>query len=223
MFFDIIDKGVDIILDRQLDKILEIINKKKTLEERRREFERKAKKYEIDYKGAEVLKTLLDGMDKAKIKIPTFETITLPKDIRVTVPCIHLKSPHANGDTITVPCIHKVVAHPNGHKKFGVNVPCLHLKLKHPNGDKKNVVCTHKPVPLHPSGDRLKLSESSYGKSHNSLLGSKIPVGIKYESPTNAFKIYQDVNETGYKVWTHYVTIKDIIDSTNLQNKLNCG
>jgi hypothetical protein len=48
------------------------------------------------------------------------------------------------------------------------------------------------------------------------LLGSKIPVGIKYESPTNAFKIYQDVNETGYKIWTHYVTIKDIIDSTNL-------
>ena len=80
----------------------------------------------------------------------------------------------------------------------------------------KNVVCTHKPVPRHPNGDRLKLSESSYGKSHNSLLSSKIPVGLKYDSPTNAFKIYRDVNETGHKIWAHYVTIQDVIDSANL-------
>ena len=115
ILFDIIDKGVNILVDRKLDKILNMVQKKKTLEERRKEFENKIKEYEIDYKGAETLSVLLEGMDKAKIKIPTFETFTLPKDIRVTVPCVHMKAPHPRGHTVTVPCVHKVTKHPKGH------------------------------------------------------------------------------------------------------------
>ena len=289
LLFDAIDKGVDILLDRKLDKILEIVSKKKTLEERRKEFEKLIKKYQINYKGAHVLKILLDGMDGAKIKVPTFETLKLPKDLQVTVPCTHLKVPHSNGDTVTVPCTHlkvphsngdtvtvpcthlkvphsngdtvtvpcthKTVKHPNGHLKFGVRVPCVHFKLKHsnghqkkvpcthtpvprhpnghqkkvpcthtpvprhPNGHQKKVPCTHTPVPRHPNGDKIKLSQSNYGKFKNSLLGSKIPIGIKYDSPSNAFKIFQELNQTGHKVWAHYVTIQDFLDSVDLSKQ----
>jgi len=62
----------------------------------------------------------------------------------------------------------------------------------------------------------MKLSESVYGRSHMSLLGSKIPVGIKYDSPANALKTYQEVNTTGHRIWAHYVFIKGIQDSLNL-------
>ena len=286
LLFDVIDKGIDILLDRKLDKILEIVNKKKTLEERRIEFEKRVKKYHINYKGAEVLKILLDGLDDAKIKVPAFKTMNLPKDLKVTVPCTHLKVPHPNGHTVTVPCTHlkvphpnghtvtvpcthlkvphpnghtvtvpcthKAVKHPRGHLKFGVRVPCVHFKLKHPNGHQKKTPCTHPPVPRHsnghqkktpcthppvprhsnghqkktpcthppvpqhPKGDKVNFSQSSYGKFKNSLLGSTIPIGIKYDSPTNAFKTFQELNQTGHKVWAHYVTIQDFIDSVDL-------
>ena len=286
VFFDLVDKGIDMWLDKKLDKVLDIISKKKTVEKRRIEFEKRMKEYSIDYKGYEVLNTIIEGMEKAKFQLPTFETITIPKDLQitipcthlraphpngdtvtipcthlraphpngdtVTIPCTHLRAPHPNGDTVTIPCLHKTVRHPKGHMKFGVKVPCVHMKTKHPkghkkkvpcthkpiprhpngdkinkvcthkpiprhpNGDKINKVCTHKPIPRHPNGDKIKLSQSPYGHFSKSLLGSKIPVGIKYDSPKNAFKTYREVNETGHKVWAHYVTMKEMFDSLNL-------
>ena len=44
IFFDLIDKGIDMWLDSNLDKILNLIGKKRTIEERRIEFEQKIKK-----------------------------------------------------------------------------------------------------------------------------------------------------------------------------------
>ena len=41
MFFDLVDKGFDIWLDGKMDKILNLIGKKKTIEERRIEFEKR--------------------------------------------------------------------------------------------------------------------------------------------------------------------------------------
>jgi len=325
-FFDIIDKGMNILLDRELDKILKIVRKKKTLEERRKEFEGKMKKYEIDYNGAEILNVLLEGMDKAKIQIPSFKTYTLPKDPHVTIPCTHLQIPHPRGHTVTVPCVHlqpphprgdtvtipcthlqiphprghtvtvpckhRVLQHPRGHIKFGVRVPCVHFKARHPKGDKivrpcthrpvrkhpkghnmqrpcthnpvpkhpkgdkivrpcthrpvrkhpkgHNIVrpcthrpvpkhpkgdkiverCIHNPVPKHPKGDRIKMSSTIYRKSNSLLLGAKIPVGITYDSPTNAFKTYREMNATGQKVWSHYLKVKNVLDFVNLPKQV---
>ena len=286
IFFDLIDKGIDVWLDSKLDKILNLIGKKKTIEERRIEFEQKIKNYSIDYKGYEVLNSIVDGMRKAKFQVPTFETITIPKNLRiripcthlqpphpnghsvtvpcthlqpphpnghsVTVPCTHLQPPHPNGHSVTVPCTHQKVRHPNGHLKFGVKVPCLHMTIRHPNGHKKTVpcthklipkhpnghkktvpcthklipkhpnghkiykICTHKPILKHPKGDEIKLSQTSFDKS---LLGSKIPVGIKYDSPENALKTYRELNQTGHKIWSYYVTMKDMFDSLNLSKQ----
>ena len=321
IFFDLVDKGFNMWLDSKLDKVLNFIEKKKTIEEKRIEFEKRIKQYSVDYKGYEVLNTIVDGMEKANFLVPTFETITIPNDFEmtvpcthlkaphpngdsvtvpcthlkaphpngdsvtvpcthlkaphpngdsVTVPCTHLKAPHPNGDSVTVPCTHKVVKHPNGHLKYGVKVPCLHFKIahpnghskrvpcthppvpqhpnghskrvpcthppvpqhpnghskrvpcthppvpQHPNGHSKRVPCTHPPVPQHPNGDKVKLSKTPYGKLDHSLLGCKIPTGIKFDSPKNALKTYKEINKTGHKVWAHYVTTKELFDSLDL-------
>jgi hypothetical protein len=128
---------------------------------------------------------------------------------------MHLKLRHPKGHRKTVICTHRrIVSHPKGHRK---TVICTHRRIvSHPKGHRKTVICTHKPVSTHPKGDKIKLSDSVYGKYSSSLLGSKIPVGIKYDSPTNAFKIYQEVNVTGHKVWAHYLAVKNFIDSANL-------
>ena len=174
IFFDLVDKGFDIWLDSKLDKILNLIGKKKTIEERRIEFEKKLKQYSIDYNGYEVLNTIVSGLEKAKFLVPTFETITIPSDFKikvpcthlqsphpngdyVTIPCTHLQSPHPNGDYVTIPCTHKVPRHPSGHLRYGVRVPCLHLKTEHPNGHRKRIPCTHAPVPQHPNGHRKRI------------------------------------------------------------------
>ena len=87
---------------------------------------------------------------------------------------------------------------------------------KHPNGHKIYKICTHKPILKHPKGDEIKLSQTSFDKS---LLGSKIPVGIKYDSPENALKTYRELNQTGHKIWSHYVTMNDMFDSLNLSKQ----